>query len=93
MAILKALSVLAIPMVLISCLVMFVLNFITISQAVLPAFRHFEDPEVLIQRQTQWQNIAPQDTLDHLVWFLQVGRTVWIMKWLFLDRSAKLPIT
>ena len=76
MGILKALSVLAIPMVLISCLIMFVLNFITISQAVLPAFRHFEDPEVLVLRQTQWQNIAPQDTLDHLVWFLQVGWTV-----------------
>ncbi|OWA55134.1 Transmembrane protein 62 [Hypsibius exemplaris] len=68
----KALLVLAVPGVVISSFIMFVLNFITISQAVLPAFRHFEDPVVLAQRKSHWQNIAPRDSLDHLVWFLQI---------------------
>ncbi|OQV11893.1 putative Transmembrane protein 62 [Hypsibius exemplaris] len=68
----KALLVLAVPGVVISFFIMFVLNFITISQAVLPAFRHFEDPGVLAQRKSHWQNIAPRDSLEHLVWFLQI---------------------
>jgi hypothetical protein len=68
----KALLVLAVPMIVISWMIMFVMNFISISQAMLPAFRHFEDPEVLAQRTTHWQKIAPKDSLDHLVWFLQV---------------------
>src|SRR4051812_837894 len=68
----KALLVLAIPMVICAWLVMLCLNSLAVTRAVLPVFRHFEDPEVLAERRSHWENIAPKDTLDHLIWFLQV---------------------
>lgn len=72
----KALLALALPMVFCSWLVMFGLNSIAVSRAVLPVFRHFDDPEVLAERQQHWEKVAPKDTLDHLVWFLQVRKNI-----------------
>ncbi|GAV07175.1 hypothetical protein RvY_17048 [Ramazzottius varieornatus] len=68
----NALILLAMPMLLIACLLMLIMNSIAISEAILPAFRHFEDEESLAQRKLSWQKEAPTDSLDHLLWFVQI---------------------
>ncbi|XP_055329801.1 transmembrane protein 62-like [Paramacrobiotus metropolitanus] len=69
---LKALLILAAPIIVVSWAVMIAINTITVSYAVLPVFRHFDDPDVLAERRAHFANVAPRDTLDNLMWFMQI---------------------